>query len=172
VMSPKSLLRHPRAVSSLDELAAGAFHPVLDDALVAANGTGAVRRVLLASGKVVYDLLAAREKAGRDDVAVVRLEQYYPFPSRELGQVLGRYPAGAEIAWVQEEPRNMGAWRFIREQFLEGQVDGVAASRTLRYIGRRELASPAPGSHHAFESEQEALVAEALRVPASSRAAV
>ncbi len=172
LMSPKSLLRHPRAVSSLDEIAVGAFHPVLDDASFAASGTGGVRRVVLASGKVVYDLLAAREKAGRDDVAVVRLEQVYPFPGRELGQILGRYPAGVEIAWVQEEPRNMGAWRFIREQFLEGHVEGVAPSRAPRYIGRRALASPAPGSHHAFESEQEALVAEALRAPAPSRAAV
>jgi 2-oxoglutarate dehydrogenase complex dehydrogenase (E1) component-like enzyme len=172
LMSPKSLLRHPRAVSSLDDIAVGAFHPVLDDALFAASGAGGVRRVLLASGKVVYDLLAARETAGRDDVAVVRIEQYYPFPRRELGQVLGRYPAAAEIAWVQEEPRNMGAWRFVREQFLEGNVDGLAPARTLRYIGRRDLASPAPGSHQAFGSEQEALVAEALCIAAPSRAAV
>ena len=172
LMAPKSLLRHPKAVSSLDEIADGSFRPVLDDAPFAVNGTGGVRRVVLASGKVVFDLLAAREKAGRDDVAIVRLEQYYPFPGHELRQVLARYPAAAEIAWVQEEPRNMGAWRFVREQFLEGNVDGFGPSRALRYVGRRALASPAPGSHHAFESEQEALVAEALRVGTPSRAAV
>jgi 2-oxoglutarate decarboxylase len=168
LMAPKSLLRHPRAVSSLEELASGAFFPVLDDAALASGGTGGVRRVLLASGKVVYDLLAAREKGGRDDVAVVRLEEVYPVPGRELGQVLGRYPAAAEVAWVQEEPRNMGAWRFVREWFDDGLVEGWARGRALRYFGRRELASPAPGSHHAFESEQAALVAEALRVPAPS----
>ena len=102
----------------------------------------------------------------------MRLEQYYPFPGRELGQVLQRYPQDAELVWVQEEPRNMGGWRFVREQFLDGRAEGVPASRALRYVGRRDLASPAPGSHHAFQVEQDALVAEALRVGAREKAAV
>jgi multifunctional 2-oxoglutarate metabolism enzyme len=168
VMAPKSLLRHPKAVSTLDELADGTFHPVLDDPA----GPSRARRVVLASGKVAWDLIAAREKTDRTAVAIVRLEQVYPFPGQELGQVLQRYPQEAELVWVQEEPRNMGAWRFVREQFLDGRVEGLAAGRTLRYIGRRELASPAPGSHHAFAHEQEALVAEALRVGAREKAAV
>ncbi|MFI5181709.1 MAG: multifunctional oxoglutarate decarboxylase/oxoglutarate dehydrogenase thiamine pyrophosphate-binding subunit/dihydrolipoyllysine-residue succinyltransferase subunit [Thermoanaerobaculia bacterium] len=170
LMAPKSLLRHPKVVSTLDDLADGTFHPLLDDGALSPGGTGGVHRVVLASGKVLYDLLAAREKAGRDDVAIVRLEQFYPFPGRELGALLARYPASADIAWVQEEPENMGGWSFVREQFLDGHVFGVSPSRGLRYVGRRSLASPAPGSHHAFEHEQETLVAEALRSPAAARA--
>ncbi len=168
VMTPKSLLRHPKVVSTIDELADGAFHPVLDDPA----GPSRARRVILASGKVAWDLFAAREKADKSDVAIVRLEQFYPFPGHELGAVLQRYPQDAELVWVQEEPRNMGAWRFVREQFLDGKVEGLAPNRALRYVGRRDLASPAPGSHHAFEVEQDALVAEALRVGAREKAAV
>ncbi len=123
VMTPKSLLRHPKVVSTIDELADGAFHPVLDDPA----GPSRARRVILASGKVAWDLIAAREKADRTDVAIVRLEQYYPFPGREIGAVLQRYPQDAELVCVQEEPRNMGAWRFVREQFLDGKVEGLAA---------------------------------------------
>ncbi len=168
VMTPKSLLRHPKVVSTLDELADGSFHHVLDDPA----GPSRARRVILASGKVAWDLIAGREKADRSDVAIVRLEQFYPFPGHDLGAVLQRYPQDAELVWVQEEPRNMGAWSFVREQLLDGRVEGLAPSRALRYIGRRELASPAPGSHHAFEIEQDALVAEALRVGARAAAAV
>jgi len=169
LMAPKSLLRHPKVVSTLSELADGTFYPVLDDGAFASGGSAGVRRVVLASGKVLYHLLAGREKAGQGDVAIVRLEQYYPFPGRELGALLACYPDSAEIVWVQEEPENMGGWRFVREQFLDGHVAGISPSRTLRYIGRRSLASPAPGSHHAFEHEQEALVAEALRAQAAAR---
>ncbi len=122
--------------------------------------------MVVASGKVLYELLAAREKTGAKDVAIVRLEQLYPFPGAEMGRVLARYPKSAELVFVQEEPRNMGAWRFVREQFLDERVDGVGLDRPLRYIGRRELASPAPGSHRVFQLEQDALVAEALRVGA------
>jgi 2-oxoglutarate dehydrogenase E1 component len=168
LMTPKSLLRHPKAVSTIDELADGTFHPVLDDPA----GPSRARRVVLASGKVAWDLIAAREKADKSDVAIVRLEQFYPFPGRELGQALQRFPQDAEIVWVQEEPRNMGAWRFVREQFLDGKVEGLAPNRALRYIGRRELASPAPGSHQVFAHEQDALVAEALRVGTREKAAV
>ncbi len=170
VMTPKSLLRHPRAVSSIDDLVNGSFQPVIDDELLAGSSRGGVGRVLLASGKVVYDLLQGREKAQaeggapREDVAVLRLEQLYPFPGGELGRLLATYPKDAELVFVQEEPRNMGAWRYVREQFLDGKVEGIAPDRTLRYVGRRELASPAPGSHRAFQGEQDSLVAEALRV--------
>jgi 2-oxoglutarate decarboxylase len=172
LMAPKSLLRHPKVVSTFDDLAGGAFRPVLDDPAFEGAAVDGVRRVVLASGKVVYDLLAAREAAGQDDMAVVRLEQLYPFPGRELGEHLARYPADAELVWVQEEPQNMGAWHFVRAQFLDGLVERVGPDRRLRYVGRRPLASPAPGSHHAFEAEQEALVAEALRAPAPARTEV
>ena len=125
-----------------------------------------MRRVAITSGKLAYDLFAAREKAGKSDAAIVRLEEFYPFPGRDLGQTLAGYPRDAELVWSQEEPRNMGGWRFVREQFLDGNVEGVDPARPLRYIGRRELASPAPGSHGAFQTEQDALVAEVMRVGA------
>ncbi|MEO6323409.1 MAG: multifunctional oxoglutarate decarboxylase/oxoglutarate dehydrogenase thiamine pyrophosphate-binding subunit/dihydrolipoyllysine-residue succinyltransferase subunit [Thermoanaerobaculia bacterium] len=175
VMTPKSLLRHPKAVSSFDELVNDSFQTVLDDDTFRAaseSALGQVRRVVVASGKVVYDLLAAREKSAAKDVAVIRLEQLYPFPSADLGRIIARYPKSAELAYVQEEPRNMGAWRFVREQFLDGKVEGLAPERQLRYIGRRELASPAPGSHRVFQIEQDALVAEALRLGTRAPAAV
>ncbi|MCE7956714.1 MAG: multifunctional oxoglutarate decarboxylase/oxoglutarate dehydrogenase thiamine pyrophosphate-binding subunit/dihydrolipoyllysine-residue succinyltransferase subunit, partial [Acidobacteria bacterium ACB2] len=170
LMTPKSLLRHPRCVSSLEELASGSFQPVLDDEHFAAGPRDGVRRVLLASGKVVYDLLAAREKAGRSDVSVVRLEQFHPFPGQRLGEVLLSYPRDAEVVFVQEEPKNQGAFRYVRDHFLEGEVEGVGPERPLKYVGRRPAASPAPGSHHVWQSEQEAIAAEALRV--GSRATV
>jgi 2-oxoglutarate dehydrogenase E1 component len=166
VMSPKSLLRHPKAVSTFDEIAGGSFQPVLDDPAFAAGGAHGVRRIVLSSGKLVYELLAAREKAGRPDVAIVRLEELYPFPGEALGRVLARYPQDAILVFAQEEPKNMGAWRFVREQFLEGAVPGAGPGRPLNYAGRRYSASPAPGSHHIFAMEQEGLVADALGVAA------
>ena len=165
VMSPKSLLRHPKAVSTFDEVVHGSFQPVLDDAAFAAGGADGVRRVVVASGKLVYELLAAREKASRADVAIVRLEELYPFPGEALSGVLGRYPKDATLVFAQEEPKNMGAWRFVREQLLDGAVP-AAEGRVLHYAGRRASASPAPGSHHVFAMEQEAIAADALGVAA------
>ncbi len=172
VMSPKSLLRHPKAVSTFDEIADGAFQPVLDDAAFSAGGAEAVRRVVVASGKLVYELLAAREKAARGDVAIVRLEELYPFPGEALGRVLARYPQDATLVFAQEEPKNMGAWRFVRERFLDGEVVGVGPERAVRYAGRRASASPAPGSHHVFAMEQEAIAADALGIEAEVLAKV
>jgi 2-oxoglutarate dehydrogenase E1 component len=157
VLTPKSLLRHPRCVSPLTELAQGRFVPVLDDP--SAN-PASVTRVVLVTGKLYYDLLAAREKAGDAGAALVRLEQLYPFPSAELAVVLMRYPQ-ADLVWVQEEPRNMGAWRFIRERFLDGEVPDPER-RLPRYVGRTHQAAPAPGSHKTHVAEQDALVNEAL----------
>ncbi|MBL8111358.1 MAG: multifunctional oxoglutarate decarboxylase/oxoglutarate dehydrogenase thiamine pyrophosphate-binding subunit/dihydrolipoyllysine-residue succinyltransferase subunit [Acidobacteria bacterium] len=168
LMSPKSLLRHPKAVSTLSDLLEGTFQPVLDDDAFRGRPTDGVRRIVFTSGKVSYELFAAREKQTGGEVAIVRLEQIYPFPAADIARVLSRYPRQAELVWAQEEPRNMGAWRFVREQLLDGKVEGEV--RALRYIGRRELASPAPGSHHVFQAEQDAFVAEAVRV--SSRSAV
>ena len=145
-MTPKSLLRHPKAVSTFDELADGSFQPVLDDAAFAAGGADGVRRVVLASGKLVYELLAAREKAARADVAIVRLEELYPFPGEALGRVLARYPQDATLVFAQEEPKNMGAWRFVREQFLDGAVAGRgprAARCTTPAGGPRRARRPA-----------------------------
>jgi 2-oxoglutarate dehydrogenase E1 component len=164
LMSPKSLLRSPKALSSLDELVNGTFNPVLDDPSFARGGAEKVQRVVIASGKVIFELIGARVKQGSDEVAIVRLEQLYPFPGELLGEVICRYPQTAELVFVQEEPRNMGAWRFVREQFLDGLVKGVPAGRMLKFTGRRPLASPAPGSHFVFQVEQDALLAEAVRI--------
>ena len=169
VMTPKSLLRHPKVVSTIDELADGAFHPVLDDPA----GPSRARRVILASGKVAWDLIAAREKADRTDVAIVRLEQFYPFPGKELGAgppaVSRRTPSSSGCR------RSRATWAAGASCASSSWTARSRASRpaaALRYIGRRELASPAPGSHHAFAHEQEQLVAEALRVGAREKAAV
>jgi 2-oxoglutarate dehydrogenase E1 component len=161
VFTPKSLLRHPRCVSTLQELADGRFEEVLDDRLDPAR----VRRVVLSSGKLYYDLLKTREDARVGDVALVRLEQLYPFPAAVLARVLGRYP-GAELVWAQEEPRNMGAWRFVRERFLDGDVQ--AGGRVPRYVGRKESASPAAGSHKVHLAEQDAIVRSALATDVST----
>jgi 2-oxoglutarate dehydrogenase E1 component len=118
-----------------------------------------VRRVVLTSGKLYYDLLKAREDRHVDHVALVRLEQLYPFPAAELQAALSRYVPLAELAWAQEEPQNMGAWRFVRERFLDGEAGG---GRPLLYVGRDASASPATGSHKTHVQEQDALVAAAL----------
>jgi len=157
VFTPKSLLRHPRCLSSLSELAEGRFEPLLDDRGV---DPLAARRIVLCSGKVYFDLLKAREEAKRTDVALLRVERLFPFPSVELEAALLRYPQQAELVWCQEEPRNMGGFRFVRERFLDGEV--LASGRALRYAGRAPSAAPAPGSLKVHLAEQEALVREAL----------
>jgi 2-oxoglutarate dehydrogenase E1 component len=158
VMTPKSLLRHPRCVSPLESLAEGHFEPTLDDLVV---DPARVRRVVLTSGKLYYDLLKGRDDRGASHVALVRLEQLYPFQGADLARILARYPVGAEIVWAQEEPRNMGAWRFVRERFLDGDV-ADSARRQPRYIGRGASAAPAPGSHKVHVEEQDAIVADSL----------
>jgi 2-oxoglutarate dehydrogenase E1 component len=158
VMTPKSLLRHPRCVSPLQSLAEGGFSEIIDDGLVGPDG---VRRVVLTSGKLYYDLLKRREEIRADHVALVRFEQFYPFAGSALAGVLQRYSSAAEIVWAQEEPRNMGAWRFVRERFLDGDVPGYQG-RELRYVGRAASASPAPGSLKVHQREQDEIAGEAL----------
>ncbi len=164
VMTPKSLLRHPRCVSSLQELAEGRFQEVLDDPRA---DPAKVRRVVLTAGKLYYDLLKAREDLRADHAALLRLEQLYPVPAAEIARVLARYPVDAELLWAQEEPRNMGAWRFVREQFLDGVVRDPGR-RVPRYVGRAASAAPAPGSFKVHLKEQEELVRQALELPKSA----
>ncbi len=161
VMTPKSLLRHRRCVSALDEFGTdGAFRRVLPEAAALAPDDR-IRRAVLCSGKVYYDLLAEREERGVDDVALVRVEQIYPFPETSLGAELARYPR-ADVVWCQEEPRNMGAWSFV-DRRIEGVLDGldVGAARPA-YVGRPESASPATGWIEKHRREQKALVERAL----------
>lgn len=162
VFTPKSLLRHKLAVSSVTELADGAFHEVLDESIapqstVTVDPKG-VKQILLCSGKVYYDLLAEREKLGRNDAAIVRLEQLYPLPEQQLTEVLNRYAQANDVVWVQEEPRNMGAWTFI----LEHLSPLLRARQTLRYAGRQAQASPAVGYQKIHQQQQTQLLNQAL----------
>jgi len=167
LMTPKSLLRHPKCVSTVDELTAGGFREVIDDAGFAAGGRDpqSARRVLLCCGKVYYTLLEARETHGFDDVAIARLEELHPFPFDALRGVLARYGA-KEVIWVQEEPWNMGAWSFVSDRMTRVLPDGA----TLRYVGRRESASPATGSYRLHEEEQAEFVREAFAQKQMARA--
>ncbi|HUS06998.1 MAG TPA: multifunctional oxoglutarate decarboxylase/oxoglutarate dehydrogenase thiamine pyrophosphate-binding subunit/dihydrolipoyllysine-residue succinyltransferase subunit [Bryobacteraceae bacterium] len=158
LFTPKSLLRHPRATSKLADLTSGAFHEVIDDA--AALPAATVKRLLFCSGKVYYDLVAEREKMGAGDVGIIRVEQMYPFPQVALQDVLKRYPK-AELYWVQEEPRNMGPWRFMRDNLMP-MLDET--KRSLHYAGRPERASPAVGRSHKHEEEQEMLIKAAFAI--------
>ncbi|MEY2668662.1 MAG: hypothetical protein RJA59_1300, partial [Pseudomonadota bacterium] len=157
VMSPKSLLRNPAAVSPIDELVTGRFHAVLPDATV--PDPAAVRRVLLCSGKVYYDLVEARAARKRDDVAILRVEQLYPLRTAELTAALDPFPATAEVLWVQEEPRNMGAWPYIRDALAEAVRRFDARSAV---VARPPSPSPASGSATRHKLVQQALVIEAL----------
>ncbi|MBI4544169.1 MAG: 2-oxoglutarate dehydrogenase E1 component, partial [Gemmatimonadetes bacterium] len=166
IFAPKSLLRHPQATSRLADLAEGRFHMVLDDA--AAQGRRAeVTRVALCTGKFYYDLTTSEQRAGAGGIAVVRLEQLYPFPEEELARILAGYPALQEVVWVQEEPENMGAWRY-----MEPRLRVLAGTRLeLGYIGRPDRASPAEGYAIAHEQQQAAIIQAALTTPRRARRA-
>jgi 2-oxoglutarate dehydrogenase complex dehydrogenase (E1) component-like enzyme len=160
LFTPKSLLRHPEAVSPLAALTESSFLPLLPDPVV--DGRREVRRVLLTAGKVAYDLLAFRRAQQIDDVTILRLEQFYPFPAAELTSALQDLGRARDVVWVQEEPRNMGAWGLLRERLPRC----LAAGQELRYVGRSAAAAPATGSLRRHAAEQQALVAEAFGVPA------
>jgi 2-oxoglutarate dehydrogenase E1 component len=130
---------------------------ILGDA--AALDPGRVSRVVFCSGKLYYDLLAAREERAADHVALIRVEQLYPFADSQAADILARYPATAEVVWAQEEPRNMGPWRFMREA-IQPLLDG--GGRTILYVGRPESASPATGSGKRHQEEQAAVINDAL----------
>ncbi|HVT29724.1 MAG TPA: 2-oxoglutarate dehydrogenase E1 component, partial [Lacipirellulaceae bacterium] len=158
ILTPKSLLRHPRVTSTLDELASGRFCRILGDTREKpAETTG----VLLTSGKMYYDLVEAREKQGRNDVAIVRVEQFYPLRDEILSRALQDYPAGTTVRWVQEEPANMGAWHYWKSRFCHRIVDRYPFS----VVSRTPSASPATGSSAAHHREQEELIAQAFKVP-------
>ena len=159
VMTPKSLLRLPAASSPVAELAGGGFHPVLDDPGFGTDEAAArVRHVILCSGKLYYDLLASEERGSRDDVAIVRVERLYPFPTDELGRVLARYAGVQRVSWVQEEPRNMGARKFVLPKIRHL----VPFRIPLGDISRPERSRPAEGYPSAHASEQARIVSEAL----------
>jgi multifunctional 2-oxoglutarate metabolism enzyme len=160
VFTPKSMLRNKAAVSPVEEFTSGGYRPVLDDPSFASDSKAAgASRLLLCAGKLYYELVAAREKAGKtDDIAIVRLEQLYPISPEELSSIVGRYSTVDDIAWVQEEPANQGAWPFLGLMLPEK----VPAVRGLRRISRRRMAAPAAGVAKVHEVEQKALIAEAI----------
>ncbi len=163
IFTPKSLLRDPRAVSRVEEFAGGGFREVLAE--TGPIEAGQVGRILLASGKVCYDLASAREAKRANDAALVRIEQLYPFAGAEVQDVLQRYPLTAQVFWVQEEPQNMGAWRFIHEQV---QPLIAQTRRVLGYVGRPASAATATGSHRRHQQEQREIV-EAAFAPSETR---
>ena len=170
LMTPKSLLRHKRAVSKIDMIAEGStFHRILwDDAEHESDGIklakdDKIRRVVLCTGKVYYDLLEEREKRGVSDIYLMRVEQLYPFPLKALANEMTRF-RNAEVVWCQEEPKNMGSWAFV-EPYLEwvlGQA-GSAVKR-VRYVGRPASASTAVGQMSKHQAQLQAFLNEALAV--------
>ena len=156
VMAPKSLLRHKLATSSLDELAQGHFRPVLGD--VDAQDSAAITRMVLCCGRVYYDLLERRRSENLNQVALLRIEQLYPFPWRLLREEIARYPNLREYIWCQEEPQNQGAWYAMRHKFEEL----IGAQNKLIYTGREPLSAPAVGYASLHVQQQERLVSQAL----------
>ncbi|MCB0568291.1 MAG: 2-oxoglutarate dehydrogenase E1 component, partial [Phaeodactylibacter sp.] len=159
VMSPKSLLRHPECVSPIEAFEAGTrFQEVYDDPLVGPRSNKKVNRLLLCSGKVYFDLLDKKRNDKRDDVAIVRLEQLYPLPAKQLREIFARY-ANATIIWVQEEPSNMGAWQYINNIFLN---EDVGLDVKLNYVARKSSASPASGFKKVHDEQQADIVRRAF----------
>jgi 2-oxoglutarate dehydrogenase E1 component len=152
IFTPKSLLRHPLAVSDLPDMASGRFQEVLDDTLKPKP----LKRIVLCSGKIYYELLQRRERLKKTDTALLRVEQFYPFPEAVFENVAAKYRHVKEWIWVQEEPRNMGGWAFMRDR-LDGRLP-----RPLRYVGRPDSASPAPGFPKIYRRQQDAVVDEAV----------
>ena len=165
VMTPKSLLRHDLSVSSLEDLTRSSFATVIgeQDEIAPADK---VRRVVFCSGKVYYDLLKVRRKENLKDVALVRIEQLYPFPTEEYEAVLRKYPNARELVWCQEEPQNQGAWYNIRHRLQETS----GGRREVLYAGRAPAAAPATGLSKLHEAEQNTLVEAALRASAVEEA--
>jgi 2-oxoglutarate dehydrogenase E1 component len=161
LMTPKGLLRLKDASARLDDLATGSFRPVIDDAREGREGAS---RLVLCSGKIYYDLAGAEELPPASTVAVARLEQLYPFPAREVAQLLGSYPELKEVVWAQEEPLNMGAYRSIRHRLEEALEEAVPRAVHLTYVGRPWRASPSEGYPTAHLVEQARIVRDALGV--------
>jgi 2-oxoglutarate dehydrogenase E1 component len=153
VFTPKSMLRLKAAASPTADFTSGHFRAVIGDTTARA---GAVRRVLLCAGKVYWDLVAERNRRGATDVAIVRMERFYPLPVRTLPEVLAPYADVSDVRWVQEEPANQGAWQFMALNLPE------VIGKPLTSVTRPASSSPAVGSHHRHDEEQRALVAAAF----------
>jgi 2-oxoglutarate dehydrogenase E1 component len=166
VMTPKSLLRLPAATSSIEALTTGGFLPVIDDAEI--TDRSLVERIVLCSGKLYYDLNLGRKKAEDRRVAIIRLEQFYPFPERRLREIFASFPNAKQLVWAQEEPKNMGGWTFVEPRLM----NMLSACERPYFVGRAASASPATGSYTIHELEQRRIVQQALveDMPAISKA--
>ncbi len=151
--TPKKLLRYPTCVSSVKDFTSGTFNEVFDDAT--ASNIKNIKRIVFCSGKIFYDLIEAKEKTGMDDVAVIRIEQLYPFPAKKIKMLIDKYSNAKEYSWVQEEPENMGAWAHIVRMFMNNDI---LKNITLKYIGRVEAASPATGFSKTHIEQQQAII--------------
>jgi len=160
LMTPKALLRHPLSSARLGDLTTGFFQPVIDDTR-ACERADQIRRVILCSGKIAIDLLAHESRAHNEDIAIVRVEMLYPFPSEELKKILANYPRAREIIWVQEEPRNMGAWNYMFPR-LTGIGNHTA---TIDVIACPDRSTPAVGFRDLYVVEQERIIAQASSLP-------
>ena len=158
VMAPKSLLRHPAVLSTPDELYSGSFQEVIPSA-----ETKNVRRLVFCSGKLYYDLMQELETEGKaDEIAVARLEQFYPFPLAQVQAELDRFRGVSDVVWAQEEPANMGAWKFARDYFDEAIEASTSSATKVRYVGRRASASTSTGSAYVHQAEQAAILSSLL----------
>jgi len=168
IMSPKSLLRHPLVISKVKEFTEGEFQEVLGDMNVKAKD---VESVIICSGKVYYDLLAAKEKtSGQEKVALIRAEQLYPFPAHKFAPIFKSYPNLKKVVWCQEEPKNMGAWFFMQPRLTELLEEVASEKVSVSYAGRTERASPATGSEKVHQYEQAELVQNAYDLALNSKA--
>ncbi|SHF40819.1 2-oxoglutarate dehydrogenase E1 component [Fodinibius roseus] len=156
IMSPKSLLRHPLATSRTEDLAEGAYQPFIADGDV--EDKSRIDRLVICSGKVYYDLYKQREDEEIDNIAVARLEQFYPFPDRDVKDMLSEYEHVDDIVWCQEEPKNMGGWTFVAPRIMQQ----LQENQSLRYAGRQASASPAAGQVKIHKAEQQKLIDQAL----------
>jgi len=150
IMTPKSLLRHPRCVSGFNELATGGFNEVIDDSTATPDS---VSRVVVCSGKVYYELLEQKEKDQANEIALIRLEQLYPYPAEQLSALKKKYKQAGDWIWLQEEPENMGAWSYVLRK---------SKDIAFRLISRVESASTATGSHKAHDREQKEIIVKAF----------
>ncbi|XSG86267.1 MAG: 2-oxoglutarate dehydrogenase E1 component [Methylohalobius sp. ZOD2] len=165
VLTPKSLLRHRQAVSSLEELSRGHFQLVIDE--IDGIDRKKTRRAILCAGKIYYELLESRRREELDNIAILRLEQFYPFPGKALQDALSHYPNLQELVWCQEEPQNQGAWYQIRHRFLQVIPSGVK----LIYVGRPPAAAPAEGTFPMHVEQQRAIIDAALHPEVTLKAA-
>jgi 2-oxoglutarate dehydrogenase E1 component len=157
IFTPKGLLRHPLTASTPHDFTTGGWQPVIDDESLPGKKTD-VRNLTLCSGRIYVDLVTSDLRKENPDDAIVRVEQLYPFPKKELEEVIAEYPNVERLIWVQEEPLNMGAWNYVRPHLRQHMEDRL----TLHYVGRPESSSPAEGSTTLYRINQQSLIEQAF----------